>query len=196
MAKFFKNYNQITIKIYDEISKNLSEEEIFELNIEPKYLGISHMKTCDFCDNPENKNTHVDEIIIMFGYQVCQNCKYKKISETLKNKWLIENKILPCDYFIKNLHEDHILKRDEYYKIQRSDGIFDNDWMFDSFDLIKLAKRDDESEDLLIPFYKSNPEIRSLHKKIYLSEICRFNNLSEVKMIQNFKRIIEKLKNS
>ena len=61
-------------------SKNLSEEELLELNIEPKYLGMSHTKACDFCDNPENKNTLVDELIIMFGYQVCENCKCKKIN--------------------------------------------------------------------------------------------------------------------
>ena len=194
MAKFFKNYNQINLKIHEEITKNLSEEELFELNIEPKYLGMSHTKACDFCDNPENKNTLVDELVIMFGYQVCQSCKCKKISETFKRKWLIDNNILSCDYFIENLNEDHILKRDEYYKIQRTNGIFDNDWMFDSFDLIKLVKRDDGSEDLVIPFYKSNPEIRSLHKTIYLSELCRFNNLSEVEMIDNFKSAIEKLK--
>ena len=153
---------------------------------------MTYMKHCDFCDNSDNNYTGVNEINLMFGYQICDKCSSKNIGETYKKKWFIDNKILTSEYFINNLEDNHLFKKDQSYQIQRTNGFFDKDWVFDTFDIIKYVIREDDTEDLLLPFYKSSIETRTLHKTIYLSELCRFNNnLHESSIISKFKSILE-----
>ena len=47
------------------------------------------MKDCDFCDNSKNEFTLVDEIVIMYGYQICNKCSDKNIGQTFIKKWFI-----------------------------------------------------------------------------------------------------------
>ena len=77
MAKFFKDYNKINLEILESTIENLSEDQSEVLKIGPKYLGMSHMKMCDFCPNVNQEDTLADEIVFLFGYQICDNC-YKK----------------------------------------------------------------------------------------------------------------------
>ena len=197
MAKFFKNYNKINLDIFKKVKNCLTDEEFDQLNIEPKYLGMSHMKHCDFCNNSDDNYTTVDEITIMFGYQICNKCKERDIGKTFKNNWFIENKILTSNYFIDKLDESHLFKKDCTYRIQRSNGCFEDGWFLDSFDLIKYVIREDNTEDLLLPFYKSSIETRSLHKTIYLSELCRFNStLHENNIMLKFKSLLEDFSNN
>ena len=121
MAKFFKNYNQINLEIYKNTIKNLSPEEIEEISIDPKYLGMTHMKDCDFCDNSEDDYTRVTEITLMFGYQICKNCSKKNIGSVYKKNWLISNKYLLTEFFVNEIDKEHIIKQDVQYIIQRSD---------------------------------------------------------------------------
>ena len=196
MAKFFKNYNQITYKILEEVTNNISQDELEDIEIDPKYLGMTPMKHCDFCDNIKKENTRVDEITIMFGYQVCEDCERKKIGSAFKKKWCIKNKIITTEYFIKNLKDNHLFKKDIPFCIQRTDGSFEEGWRLDTYDLVKYVITDEETEDLLLPFYKSSIRTRTLHKFINLSELCRFNKeISESYIIDKFKSIIENYKN-
>ena len=50
MAKFFKNYKTINLKILNDEISNTNDEELI---IDPKYLGMTHLRHCDFCNNEE-----------------------------------------------------------------------------------------------------------------------------------------------
>jgi hypothetical protein len=45
MAKFFKNYNQITYKILEEVTNNISQDELKDIEIDPKYLRMAIIGT-------------------------------------------------------------------------------------------------------------------------------------------------------
>ena len=195
MAKFFKNYTKINLCILDKISQNLSESELEEIKISPKYLAMTHMKDCDFCDNSKNEFTLVDEIVIMYGYQICNKCSDKNIGQTFIKKWFIDNNILRCEYYLENVESNHLFNQNVSFKIQRSNSEFDDGWKFDKFDLISYVIRDDETEDLKIPFYKFNIRSKTLYKSVYLSELCRFyRELNETDLIKLFKSLLLKLK--
>ena len=70
MAKFFKNYDRINLQIFNDVTEKLSDDELREINIQPKYLGMCSIKFCDFCPNDEDLNTSSDEISLLLGYQI------------------------------------------------------------------------------------------------------------------------------
>jgi len=198
MAQFFKNYKIITLKILnDEISKK-SKEEIINLNIQPKYLGMTHIKHCDFCNNQENKYTLTNEITFLFGYQTCINCSEKNIGITFIKKWYVDNNSIPFNYFISNYSKSHTLTENKNVTIQRTCGKFENTWVLDFENPLKYIIN--ENEDILIPIYKTYSEnddnfkySRGLAKRVLLSELCRFNRLlDESEIINNFKKLFIK----
>lgn len=196
MAKFFKNYNLVNLKILEEIECTLSDEEKLEFKREPKHLVMTHTHFCDFCNSIKDELTYIKEVELLYGYQYCESCKNKKIFDSYINKWYIDNKTLPFKNLLKNQKIKDNLNSDKEYIIQRSNGKFDDGWMIDIFSLIKYDVTDEEGEDLIIPVYKSSPETRELNKKISLIELFRINNISdEVLMINTFKTELENLKN-
>ena len=153
------------------------------------------MKRCDFCKNVDNEDTLADEIIFLFGYQVCNNCFNKDISKTFIKKWLIDNKTLNCKHFFKNIDQTNEILTQEYFNVQRSNLDVENGWAIDNMEMIKYKIREDDTEDLEIPMYRPTEKKRHIQKHVFLSELCRFNqNLSESKIINEFKRILSKLK--
>ena len=57
---------------------------------------------------------------------------------------------------------------------------------------MKYVIREDDTEDLLLPFYKSGFLIE-LYIKVYLSDLCRFNSkLHETDLINKFKNLLIK----
>ena len=195
MANFFINYSKIDLEILETTIKNLPDKESKELKIEPRYLGMSYMKRCDFCENIENEDTLADEIIFLFGYQVCNNCFNKDISKTFIKKWCIDNKTLTCKHFFKNIDKTNEILTQEYFNVQRSNLEIESGWAIDSMEMIRYKIREDNTEDLEIPMYRPTEKKRHIQKHVFLSELCRFNpNLSELKIINEFKEILKKLK--
>lgn len=190
MARFFKDYDRINLKILNDVKNTLKEEDKNELNINPKYLAMIHIKHCDFCQNLDDKDTFTEEIKFYLGYQICDNCSNKNIGKTFIKLWYINNNCFPINYFSNN---SNLLEIDKF-RIQRSSGLFEDDWLLDEQNEICLIKKEDKSEDILIPLYKSNKSIRSIYKNVLLSEICRFNNLDETKIIFKFKELFEEFK--
>ena len=196
MAKFFKNYDLVNLKILEEVECNLSDKEKLEFKREPKHLVMTHTNFCDFCNCIKDDLTYVQEIKLLYGYQYCESCKNKKIFNSYLNKWYIDNKTLPFKNLLKNQKIKNILDSDKEYIIQRSNGKFDGGWMIDIFSLISYNVTDEEGEDLIIPIYKSSLETRELNKRISLIELFRINNFSdELLMIKTFKIELENLKN-
>ena len=155
------------------------------------------MKFCDFCDNSDNTNTYVDEITFLFGYQTCDKCSKKEIGKTFIKKWYTDNNSLPFNYFLSNCPNDHPLSENNCFKIQRTNGKFENNWFLDHEKPIKYIIND--NEDLLIPLYKGGydeiDDKRGVNKNEYLSELCRFNSqLNESEIINIFKTLFEKFK--
>ena len=72
--------------------------------------------------------------------------------------------------------------------------IFDDDWRVDTDRPIKYEISQENTEDILVPMYKSydSPRLRTNNKNVYLSELCRFNNLNETDIINHFKFCKEK----
>lgn len=195
MAKFFKDYNKINLEILESTIENLSDDQSEVLKIGPKYLGMSHMKMCDFCPNVNQEDTLADEIVFLFGYQICDNCYKKDISKTFIKKWFINNNSLPIKFFFDNLEDSNEFKNQEDFRVQRTDLRIEDNWKIDSMELIKYKIRDDDTEDIEIPMYRSSDSKRHIQKNVFLTELCRFNNnLSETKIINEFKRILKKLK--
>lgn len=198
MAKFFKNYNTINFKVLKDKINNLDKEDLKELNIKPKYLAMTHIKHCDFCYNEENKCTLVDEIKFLFGYQVCEKCSEKNIGKTFIKKWYVDNESLPFKYFISNSKSFPLVENNKKLTIQRSSGKFEKNWLLDYEGPLKYIVND--NEDILIPIYKSYDEDddefrykRGVNKKVFLSEICRFNDfLDEGEIINSFKSLFIK----
>ena len=196
MAKFFKNYDLVNLKILEEVECTLSDEEKLEFKREPKHLAMIHTHFCGFCNCIKNDLTYTEEITLLYGYQYCENCKNKKIFDSYLNKWYIDNKTLPFKNLLKNQKIKDNLNSDKEYIIQRSNGKFDDGWMIDIFSLLRYDVTDEEGEDLIIPVYKSSLETRELNKKISLIELFRINNISdELLMIKTFKTELENLKN-
>ena len=193
---FFKKYNFINLEILNNIIKNANESDKLDLHIEPKYLAMIHMKYCDFCDNEEDDDTYIESINFYYGYQVCPSCTKKNIGKTYIKKWFADNSSLPCNKFLNFIKENYTILNINL-KIQRSSGMFEDDWYLDSEGTIKYVIKDDESEDILFPLYKSfdNPRKRGITKTVYLSELCRFNTqLNESDIIKKFKLVFEKFK--
>ena len=193
MAKFFKNYDWIDLKIFNEVESKLDENEKFELNLEPKYLAMLYLKHCDFCLNEDDADTNIDTINLNFGYQTCDNCKKRNIGNTYVKKWMYDQKYLPLKFFDDS---EKIFNSKDNFRIQRTSGAFENNWFIDVFGHLQYTIREDETEDVLIPMYKasSNTEVRErgCNKDVYLSELCRFNNLSETETMNLFREKFNK----
>ena len=191
MAKFFKNYNIINLKIFNEVESQVDKKSLNDFNIQPKYLAMLYLKHCDFCCNNDNEDTFINNLNFFYGYQICSKCDNKKIGETYIKNWYVKNKCLPIEYI-------NIFDVKQSYRIQRSSGIFEDEWNIDSQYHIQYTIKSDGSEDLLIPMYKAvySPRDRSANKKIYLSELCRFNNLNESSVIKIFKDKFEEFQNN
>ena len=162
--------------------------------MEPKYLAMIHMKYCDFCENEEGDDTNIESINFYYGYQVCPCCTKKNIGKTYIKKWFEDNNGLPGKHFLNYIKENYTILNNNL-KIQRSSGMFEDDWYLDSEGIIKYTIKDDESEDILFPLYKSfdNARRRSITKTVYLSELSRFNTqLNESDIINKFKFVFEK----
>lgn len=195
MAKFFKNYKTINLKILNDEISNTNDEELI---IDPKYLGMTHLRHCDFCNNEENEDTYVDEVTFLFGYQTCKECSEKNIGITYIKKWYVDNNSLPFSYFISNNSKSHPLINNKLFTIQRSSGKFEKTWFIDFEKPLKYVIND--NEDILIPIYKSYDEDddefkykRGVNKNVLLSELCRFNILlNESEIINNFKSLFKK----
>ncbi len=192
MAKFFKNYDRINLQIFNDVIEKLSDDELREINIQPKYLGMCSIKFCDFCPNDEDLNTSSDEISLLLGYQICKNCKNKNIGATFIQKWCVENKKIKMEDFISNLPNDHLFVNDDTeYRIQRSDDSFEDNWLLDKFELAQYIIKDDGTEDVRIPMNRESKSRRHLHKFVFCSELCRFNtDLNETELIKIFKSIL------
>lgn len=193
MAKFFKNYDWIDLKIFNDVESNLDEKEKFELKLEPKYLAMLYLKHCDFCLNDEDADTNIDTIDINFGYQTCNSCRKKNIGNTYVKKWLYDQKYLPVKFFDEN---EKIFNSKDSFRIQRSSGAFEENWYIDIFEHLQYVTKEDESEDVFVPMYKasSNTEVRErgCRKYVYLSELCRFNNINENEIMILFKQKFQK----
>lgn len=192
MSRFFKNYDKIDLDVFNNVKKSLDDNEIKELDISPKYLAMINIKHCDFCENIKNEDTITEQINFFFGYQICNECSKKEIGKTFIKSWYIENNHLPLEYFMENSD----LIKDKDYIITRSNGKIEKNWMLDLESELTLIKKDDLSEDLLIKLYSNEHLIRSITKHIYLSELCRFNDLNEYEIILKFKELFEIFKNN
>ena len=192
MSRFFKNYDKIDLDVFNNVKKSLDDNEIKELDISPKYLAMINIKHCDFCKNVKNENTKTELVNFFLGYQICNDCSIKDIGKTFIKSWYIENNHLPLEYFMKNSD----LIKDKDYIITRSNGKIEKNWMLDLESELTLIKKDDLSEDLLIKLYSNEPLIRSITKHIFLSELCRFNDLNEYEIILKFKELFEIFKNN
>ena len=192
MARFFKNYDKIDLDIYNNVKKSLDDDEIEEISIIPKYLAMIDIKHCDFCENLKNEDTLSEEINFFYGYQICNDCSAKEIGKTFIKSWYIENNHLPLEYFMENSD----LIKDKDYTVIRSNGKIEKNWMLDLNSELSLIKKDDLSEDLLVKLYSIGPLVRSITKHIYLSELCRFNNLNEYEIILKFKELFKIFRNN
>ena len=192
MSRFFKNYDKIDLDIFNNVKKSLDSNEIKEININPKYLAMINIKHCDFCKNIKNEDTKTEQINFFYGYQICNDCSIKEIGKTFIKTWYIKNNHLPLEYFIKNSD----LIKDKEYIITRSSGKIEKNWMLDLESELTLVKKDDLSEDLLLKLYLNEPLLRSISKHIYLSELCRFNDLNEYEIILKFKELFKIFKNN
>jgi hypothetical protein len=191
MAKFFKNYDYIDLKIFNEVRNGLGNEILDQLNIEPKYLAMLYLKHCDFCLNHADNDTHIECINLDYGYQTCDTCYKKNIGKTYIKNWFVKNNYLPCHLF-----HNTILYSQETVRVQRTSGIFEDMWVIDWNGNLQYIIRTDNTEDIRIPIHKTFEDTRltKCQKNIYLSELCRFNNLDEVTILDLFKNELNKFK--
>jgi hypothetical protein len=192
MAKFFKKFNYIDFKIFNEVKAELCNNLLYEINIEPKYLAMLYLKHCDFCSNNGNNDTHIECINLNYGYQTCDVCYKKNIGKTYIKNWFVTNNFLPCKIFFNT-----ILNSQETIKIQRTSGIFEDTWIIDWEGNLNYIIKEDNTEDIQIPIHKTLEDtcITRCQKNIYLSEICRFNKLNEREILDLFKNEFNKFKN-
>ena len=101
MAKFFKNYNIINLKIFNEVESQVDKKSLNDFNIQPKYLAMLYLKHCDFCCNNDNEDTFINNLNFFYGYQICSKCdenkNYKRAKELgtpSKNKNVIFSDIV------------------------------------------------------------------------------------------------------
>ena len=187
MAKFFKNYDWIDLKIFNDVESKLNDKEKFELNLEPKYLAMLYLKHCDFCFNDENAETIIDLINLNLGYQTCENCNKKNIGKTYVKKWMFKKKYLSFNFIDCN---ETFFSSKNNYRVQRTSGTFENNWFIDLFGHLQYIIKEDGTEDILLPMYRVNDyEIRErgCNKDVLLSELCRFNDLNESEILTIFK---------
>jgi len=192
MAKFFKKFDYIDFKIFNEVKAELCNNLLYEINIEPKYLAMLYLKHCDFCSNNENNDTHIECINLNYGYQTCDACYKKNIGKTYIKNWFVANNFLPCKLFLNT-----ILNSQETIKIQRTSGTFEDMWIIDWKGNLQYTIREDNTEDIQIPIHKTFEDtcITKCQKNIYLSELCRFNKLNEREILDIFKNEFNKFKN-
>jgi hypothetical protein len=149
----------------------MNEEDAFVF-IYPKRLVLINQKHCDFCNkqNTQNSNSYVRELVHLFGYQFCQNCK--DICQKQIDVYCKYNKEYPTNDFIRdfNLSKTH-------FNVLRSNGDIEKNWKIDYTQFIKF-----HNKKYIIPLCSSN-----VFKYVNLESLCCYNKtILNYDTIQNY----------
>ena len=149
-------------------NKNIEDESF--VFIYPKRLVLINSQFCDFCTKIHTENTYVTEMIHLFGYQHCNNCR--KLCQKHISLYSNYKNIFPtiqfCNYFN--------IKYNQKFHVQRSNGNIEDNWFISKKDFIKF-----HDNNYLFPMFSGNT-----FKNVPLSKLCKLNENMKYNDIVNY----------